>query len=152
MQITKHRPQTKTEYSNTHYNPSQSQKLKVTYKAEYTEETELLPDFENLKTVKNITDLEDLINTMFLLRQRGKHNIDIGYTITDDNDNWLIEDYANCCEDYASTAKEKELETKISKQTDTITELYNELELMKSFLTKYNAMDRFNKEMKQHNI
>jgi len=132
----------------TNINPKNNTPLTVTYKAEYTNELELLQDFENLKTVKDIRDLEDLINTMFLLRQRGKHNINIGYIIENNTGNWLVEDYANCCEDYASTAKEKELETKMNKQAETIIELHNELELMKEFLNKYNAMDRFKKEMK----
>ncbi|MFA7157529.1 MAG: hypothetical protein WC123_07595 [Bacilli bacterium] len=133
-----------------HINPKTipNNPITITYSLEYTEEPELLQDFENIKKVSKIDDLEDLIYTMFLLRQREKHNINIGYTITDNNNNWLIEDYANCCEGYASTAKESEQEKKINKQAETITELYNELELMKEFLTKYNAMDRFNKEMK----
>jgi len=123
--------------------------ITVTYSAEYTNELEINPDYENIKKISNIQDLDRLIFTMFELRKQNKNNISIGYTITDNNNNWLIEDYCNDTEDFTNTRKEDKQQKKIAEQAETITELYNELELMKSFLTKYNALDRYNKEMKE---
>jgi hypothetical protein len=128
-----------------------SNPIKVIYSIEYTEEKEISPDFENIKKVNKIESLEDLIYTMFMLREKEKNNIDIGYTITDINDNWIIEDYAVCCEGYTSTVKEKEQKIKLNKQAELITALSKENELMREFLVKYNALDRFNQEMKGGN-
>ena len=121
--------------------------LSINYFVEYTNELERDPDFTNIHKLPNITGLEDSIARMFALRKQNKHNIAIGYEITDNNRIVIADDGWNL-EDYTDTNKEDQLEKKISKQTETITELYNELELMKEFLTKYNAMDRYNKEMK----
>jgi len=126
-----------------------SKYLTLSYFVEYTNELERDQDFENIKKSLNIKNLEDAISRMFSLRKQNKHNIAIGYEISDNNTNKLIiADDAWELEYHTDTSKEDKLQTKISKQAETITELYNELELMKSFLNKYNAMDRFNKEMK----
>lgn len=123
--------------------------LTLSYFVEYTNELERDQDFTNIKKSPNITDLETAISRMFSLRKQNKHNIAIGYEISDNNTNKLIiADDAWELEHHTDTSKEDKLQTKISKQTETITELYNELELMKSFLIKYNAFERYNKEMK----
>ncbi|MFA7157527.1 MAG: hypothetical protein WC123_07585 [Bacilli bacterium] len=123
--------------------------LKIEYFVEYTNELERDQDFRNIKKLPRITDLETAISRMFLLRKQNKHNIAIGYEISDTNTNKLvIGDDAWELEYHTDTSKEDKLQTKISKQAETITELHNELELIKSFLIKYNALDRFNKEMK----
>lgn len=123
--------------------------LSINYFVEYTNELERDQNFTNVKQLPRITGLEDAIVRMFSLRKQNKHNIAIGYEITDNNTNKLIiADDAWELEYHTDTNIEDKQKEKISKQAETITELYNELELMKSFLTKYNAMERYNKEMK----
>jgi len=124
--------------------------LNIKYFVEYTNELERDIDFQNIKQLPNITDLETAINRMFSLRKQNKNNIAIGYELSDNNTNKLIlADDAWELEYLTDTNQEDKLKEKVRKQDETITILYNELELMKSFLTKYNALDRFNKEMKE---
>ncbi|MDD2627824.1 MAG: hypothetical protein PHD20_02940 [Clostridia bacterium] len=123
--------------------------ITIKYFVEYTNELERDPDFTNIHQLPRIKGLEDAIQRMFLLRKQNKHNIAIGYEITDNSDNKIIiaDDIYNL-ECYTDTNEEDKLLDKISKQSELITELAKENELMKSFLLKYNALDRFNKEMK----
>jgi hypothetical protein len=123
--------------------------LKIEYFVEYTNELERDPDFENIKQLPKVKDLEDAINHMLSLRKQGKHNIAIGYEIFDNSANKLVisDDVWNM-EYLRTTTNEDKLQKEINKQNNLITELNRELELYQEFLTKYNAMDRFNKEMK----
>ncbi|MCE5220111.1 MAG: hypothetical protein LLF98_02290 [Clostridium sp.] len=127
--------------------------LTINYFVEYTNEVERDPDFENIKQLPKVKDLEDAINRMLSLRKQNKHNIAIGYEISDNSTNKLVvsDDVWNM-EYLRTTTHEDELQKEINKQSNLITELSRELELHQEFLTKYNAMDRFNKEMKNHNI
>lgn len=125
--------------------------LKIEYFVEYTNELERDNNFRNIKQSPNIKDLETAIARMFLLRKQDKHNIAIGYEISDNNTNKLvISDDAWNLEDLRATTHEDKLQQEINKQSELITELGKELELYQQFLTKYNAMDRFNKEMKHY--
>ena len=118
--------------------------INITYTAEYTDELEVTPDYENIKKIP-ITDLDSLIFTMLELRKQQKNNISIGYTIADNKNNWLIEDYANNLEFLTDSKLSDKLETKVSKQSELIAELSKELELYQEFLEKYQAIDQFNK-------
>lgn len=123
--------------------------LNIKYFVEYTNEPERDQDFTNIHQLPKVKSLDDAIARMFSLRKQNKHNIAIGYEISDNNTNKvIIADDAWELEYLTDSTQEDELKKEINNQTETITELANELELMKSFLTKYNAMDRFNKEMK----
>jgi len=119
--------------------------INITYIAEYTDELEVNSDYSNIVKISNITDLDSLIFTMLELRKQQKNNISIGYTIADNKNNWLIEDYANTLEFLTDSKLSDKLETKVSKQSELITELSKEIELYQQFLKKYNAMDQFNK-------
>jgi hypothetical protein len=123
--------------------------LTINYFVEYTNEPERDPDFENIKQLPKVKDLEDAINRMLSLRKQNKHNIAIGYEISDNSTNKLIisDDVWNM-EYLKTTSQEDKMQQVINKQYNLITELSRELELHKEFLSKYNAMDRFNKEMK----
>jgi len=123
--------------------------LTLKYFVEYTNEPERDQDFTNIKQLPKVKNLEDAINRMLLLRKQNKHNIAIGYEISDNNTNKLvISDDAWNLEYLRTTTQEDKMQEHINKQNNLITELGKELELMKSFLVKYNAMDRYNKEMK----
>lgn len=123
--------------------------LTLKYFVEYTNEPERDQDFTNIKQLPNVKTLEDAINRMLSLRKQEKHNIAIGYEISDNNTNKLvISDDAWNLEYLRTTTQEDKMQEYINKQNNLITELGKELELMKEFLIKYNAMDRFNKEMK----
>lgn len=123
--------------------------LTIKYFVEYTNEIERDPDFENIKQLPNIKDLEDAINRILSLRKQEKHNIAIGYEISDNNTNKLvISDDAWNLEYLRTTTQEDKMQEYINKQNNLITELGKELELYREFLNKYNALDRFNKEMK----
>ena len=81
---------------------------------------------------------------MFRLRKQGKHNISIGYEILDHNTNKLIlDDFAYELEDYTDSTQEDKLQNKIHNQDQLITELAQEVDLLKAFLNKYNAMNKF---------
>ena len=123
--------------------------LTLKYFVEYTNEPERDQDFTNIKQLPNVKDLEDALNRMLSLRKQNKNNIAIGYEISDNNTNKLvISDDAWNLEYLRTTTQEDKMQEHINKQNNLITELGKELELMKSFLVKYNAMDRYNKEMK----
>jgi len=123
--------------------------LTLKYFVEYTNEPERDQDFTNIKQLPKVKNLEDAINRMLLLRKQNKHNIAIGYEISDNNTNKLvISDDAWNLEYLRTTTQEDKMQEHINKQNNLITELAQELELYKEFLNKYNAMDRFNKEMK----
>lgn len=127
--------------------------LNLKYFVEYTNEPDRKEDYSNIKQSPNITDLETAISRMFLLRKQNKHNIAIGYEITDNNTNKLIiEDNAWNLEDLRATTKEDKLQQEVNKQYNMITELRKEIELFKQFLNKYNAYDRFTEEMKDQLI
>jgi hypothetical protein len=123
--------------------------LKIKYFVEYTNEVERDPDFENIKQLPKVKNLEDALNRMLSLRKQNKHNIAIGYEISDNSTNKLVisDDVWNL-EYLRTTTNEDKMQEYINKQYNLITELAQELELYKEFLNKYNAMDRFNKEMK----
>ena len=123
--------------------------LKIEYFVEYTNEIERDQDFENIKQLPNVKSLEDAIARMLSLRKQNKHNIAIGYEISDNSTNKLVisDDVWNL-EDLRTTIQEDKMQEKINKQYNLITELGKELELYQEFLNKYNALDRFNKEMK----
>lgn len=121
-----------------------TEQIKLNYMVEYTDELERDPDFENIKQLPRITDLETAISRMFRLRKQGKHNISIGYEILDKNTNKLIlDDFAYELEDYTDSTQEDKLKDKIHNQDQTITELAQEVDLLKAFLNKYNAMNKF---------
>lgn len=124
--------------------------LTLSYFVEYTNEVERDQDFENIKQLPNVKTLEDAINRMLLLRKQEKYNIAIGYEITNINNphKLIISDDAWNLEDLRTTTQEDKMQEKINKQYNLITELGKELELYREFLKKYNALDRFNKEMK----
>ena len=119
--------------------------LKITYFVEYTNELKRDPDFENIKQLPNIENLEDAIFKMFALRKQNKHNIAIGYEITDNTNKLVIGDDAYNLEFLTDSKLSDKLETKVSKQSELIAELSKEIELYQQFLKKYNAMDQFNK-------
>lgn len=123
--------------------------LTLSYFVEYTNEPERDPDFGNIKQLPKVKDLEDAINRMLSLRKQNKHNIAIGYEISDNTTNKLvISDDVWDMEYLRTTTQEDKLQQEINRQAELITELAKELELYQQFLSKYNAMDRFNKEMK----
>ena len=118
--------------------------INITYTAEYTDELEVTPDYENIKKIP-ITDLDSLIFTMLELRKQQKNNISIGYTIADNKNNWLIEDYANNLEFLTDSNQQDKLEMKVNNQSELITELSKEIELYQTFLEKYQAIEQFKK-------
>ena len=123
--------------------------LTLKYFVEYTNELERDQDFTNIKQLPKVKNLEDAINRMLSLRKQNKNNIAIGYEISDNNTNKLvIGDDAWNLEYLRTTSQEDKMQEHINKQNNIITELGKELELYQEFLTKYNAMDRFNQEMK----
>jgi len=123
--------------------------IKINYTVEYTNEVERDPDFENIHQLPNIIGLEDAIDRMYALRKQGRHNISIGYEVKDkETDKLIFDDFAYDLEYYTDTNQEDKLQKELSKQAKTITELVKELELHQQFLDKYNAMDRFKKEIK----
>jgi hypothetical protein len=122
-------------------NPTQKLNFKINYVAEYTNELELDQDYENIKQVK-AKDLEELISVMFRLRKQDRHNISIGHTIEND-ENWFIEDYAYNLEFLTDSKLSDQLELKLYKQNETISEILKELGLYQDFLIKYKAMDKF---------
>lgn len=123
--------------------------LTINYFVEYTNEPERNPDFENVKQLPKVKDLEDAINRMLSLRKQDKHNIAIGFEISNNSTNKLvISDDAYNLEYLKTTSQEDKMQQVINNQYNLITELSRELDLYKEFLNKYNAMDRFNKEMK----
>lgn len=119
--------------------------LKITYFVEYTNELERDPDFENIKQLPNIENLEDAIFQMFALRKHNKYNIAIGYEITDNTNKLVIGDDAYNLEYLTDTNQEDKLEQKIIKQNNIITELSKEIELYQTFLEKYQAIEQFKK-------
>ena len=122
------------------------QNIKIIYTAEYTNELEVDPDFENIKQIKT-KDMEELVYTMFQLRKQEKHNISIGFLVEKEND-WFIEDYANSLEFLNDSRLSDKLESRLSKQNETVTELVKELGLYQEFISKYNATEQF-KEFKK---
>jgi len=122
------------------------QNIKIIYTAEYTNELEVDPDFENIKQIKT-KDMEELVYTMFQLRKQEKHNISIGFLVEKEND-WFIEDYANSLEFLNDSRLSDKLESRLSKQNETVTELVKELGLYQDFVSKYNATEQF-KEFKK---
>ena len=136
---------------NTTIHPSKKDIISIKYQIEYTEKDEYIKDdYSNLNQIKNILDLEELIKTMFILKQRGKYNINIGYSI-EDNKQWIIEDFVSCTEDFKSNAKELKQSKQITEQQTEINELRQDLELYKSFIKKYKAEKQFN-EFKEKGI
>ena len=91
--------------------------------------------------------MEELVYTMFQLRKQEKHNISIGFLVEKEND-WFIEDYANSLEFLNDSRLSDKLESRLSKQNETVTELVKELGLYQEFLSKYNATEQF-KEFKK---
>jgi len=123
------------------------QNIKITYTAEYTNELERDPDFENIKQIKT-KDIEKLIWTMYQLRKQDKHNISIGYLIEKEND-WFIEDYAYWLEDYTETFASDKLLEELMKQSNLTDDLTKELALHQEFLSKYKATEQFNQFKKE---
>ena len=119
--------------------------LKITYFVEYTNELKRDPDFENIKQLPNIENLEDAIFKMFALRKQNKHNIAIGYEITDNTNKLVIGDDTYNLEFLTDTKLSDKLEQKIIKQNNIITELSKEIELYQTFLEKYQAIEQFKK-------
>lgn len=119
--------------------------LKITYFVEYTNELKRDPDFENIKQLPNIENLEDAIFKMFALRKQNKHNIAIGYEITDNTNKLVISDDAYNLEFLTDTNQEDKLELKVNKQNSIIAELSKEIELYQKFLEKYQAIEQFKK-------
>ena len=126
------------------------QNIKITYTAEYTNELERDPDFENIKQIKT-KDIEKLIWTMYQLRKQDKHNISIGYLIKKEND-WFIEDYAYWLEDYTETFASDKLLEELMKQSNLTDDLTKELALHQEFLSKYKATEQFNQFKKEITI
>lgn len=122
--------------------------LKIEYFVEYTNEPERDLDFTNIKQLPKVKNLEDAIIRMLSLRKQNKHNIAIGYEISDNSNKLVISDDVWNMEYLRTTTQEDKLQQEINRQYNLITELTKELELCQEFLKKYNAMDRFNKEMK----
>jgi len=119
--------------------------LKITYFVEYTNELKRDPDFENIKQLPNIENLEDAIFKMFALRKQNKYNISIGYEITDNTNKLVIGDDAYNLEFLTDIKLSDKLEQKIIKQNNIITELSKEIELYQTFLEKYQAIEQFKK-------
>ena len=119
--------------------------LTLSYFVEYTNEEERDPDFENIKQLPKVENLEDAIFRMFSLRKQNKYNIAIGYEITDNTNKLVIGDDAYNLEFLTDSKLSDKLEQKVSKQNNIIIELSKEIELYQTFLEKYNAMDQFNK-------
>lgn len=119
--------------------------LKINYFVEYTNELERDPDFENIKQLPKVENLEDAIFKMFALRKQNKHNIAIGYEITDNTNKLVIGDDAYNLEFLTDTKLSDKLEQKIIKQNNIIAELSKEIELYQTFLEKYQAMAQFKK-------
>ena len=119
--------------------------LKITYFVEYTNEPERDPDFENIKQLPKVENLEDAIFKMFALRKQNKYNISIGYEITDNTNKLVIGDDAYNLEFLTDTKLSDKLEQKIIKQNNIITELSKEIELYQTFLEKYQAIEQFKK-------
>jgi len=130
--------------SQTHIHPDFISKVQIEYTIEYTEKDEAIKDdYSNVKKV-NCLDLEQMVKSMFELRQLNKFNINL-YTKTEVEGQWITEDNANDCEIYASSATEKRKDKSISILEKTIKEQQKEIELYKSFLTKYNSSEIFEK-------
>ena len=130
--------------SQTHIHPDFISKVQIEYIIEYTEKDEAIKDdYSNVKKV-NCLDLEQMVKSMFELRQLNKFNINL-YTKTDVEGQWIAEDNANDCEIYSSSAMEKRKDKNISNLENTIEEQQKEIELYKSFLTRYNSSGIFEK-------
>ena len=130
--------------SQTHIHPNYTSKVQIEYIIEYTEKDEVIKDdYSNVKKV-NCLDLEQMVKSMFELRQLNKFNINL-YTKTEVEGQWITEDNANDCEIYSSSAMEKRKDKNISNLENTIEEQQKEIELYKSFLTRYNSSGIFEK-------
>jgi len=118
--------------------------LTIKYTLEYTEKDESIKDdYSNMKQFE-AKDLEEMMKYMFQLRQLDKHNVSIGYNISDSN-GWLVEDYVNNMKIPTSSTLEEKQQKSISILEKTIEVQAKELELYKIFLEKYNSSDMFEK-------
>jgi len=130
--------------SQTHIAPDYSKKAKVTYTIEYTEKDESIKDdYSNVKKV-NCLDLEEMLTSMFQLRQLNKFNIDL-YTMTELENKFIWEDSVGCCERYSGNEIEKKQQKSIGILEKTMEDQQKEIDLLKYFLTKYNSLDIFEK-------
>lgn len=118
--------------------------IAVKYIIEYTEKDEPINShYTNLKQFQ-VKDLEEMLQQMFLLRQHGMHNINVGYNISD-SEGWLVEDYCNDTECFMANAVEAKQKKEIKKLEQTIEAQENELALHREFLSQYNSLDMFKK-------
>jgi len=122
--------------------------LTVKYTIEYTEKDEPINNqYTNLKQFQ-VKDLEEMLQQMFLLRQCNKHNINVGYNISDSN-GWLVEDYCNDTEYFTANSVELKQKKEIKNLEQTIEAQETELELFKTFLNQYNSSTMFEKWKKE---
>lgn len=136
--------------SSLHIHPDCTSKVKVIYNVEYTEQDEQIKDdYSNLKKIECI-DLESSLDIMFKLRQRNKCNINL-YTLTEIDGQWITEDYCNDCEQFTDTNQSLELKKQNNTLLEAMEEMQKELDLYKSFLSKYNASKQFEQYKKEQN-
>lgn len=130
----------------THYHPIYQDKVKIKYTIEYTDKDEDIDiNYSNLKKIK-CEDFEKMIKYMFQLRQNEKYNINLYFIIEESGgNNWLIEDYCNCCEDFLDNKKSVEINRKNQEIKKEITELSEELKTYKDFIKLFHAEKHFEK-------
>lgn len=122
--------------------------ITVKYVIEYTEKDEPINShYSNLKQFE-VKDLEEMLQQMFLLRQHGKHNINVGYNISD-SQNWIVEDYCNDTEFFTANSVEVKQKKEIKNLEQTIAAQENEIEFYKTFLNQYNSLAMFEKWKKE---
>lgn len=124
--------------------------IKVIYSIEYTEKDEdILPDFSNVKKVKNVKDLEQLIAGVIKLKMLGKYNITAYYIIEETKgDNWLLEDI---CTGIEGIKLEKDTRIEM-RQREVIRSQEEELELYREFMREYKATEIYEQWKKNKNI
>lgn len=125
--------------------------ITVKYIIEYTEKDEFINNqYTNLKQFQ-VKDLEEMLQQMFLLRQHDKHNINVGFNISDSKD-WIVEDYCNDTEFFTANSVEAKQKKEIKKLEQTVEAQENEIELFKAFLNQYNSLPMFEKWKKERSL